>query len=161
MPILHSQYAAKGKKPDGSEVDVPASVALSAQGPVVQVTVSLSPAMAAPIIQQGQQVPAPVSGFALIDTGASGTCIDTGTATQMGLPVIGMGKMTSATHQEVDAPVYAVQIQFVGLPIALQALNALGAELKAQGLLALIGRDALSAGVFVYSGLTGAITLCL
>jgi predicted aspartyl protease len=161
VPILHSQYAAKGKKPDGSEIDLPPAVALSVQGPVVQVTISLSPAMATPIIQQGGQVPTPVSGLALIDTGASGTCVDVDVANQMGLPVVGMGKMTSASHEQVDAPIYAIQIQVAGLPLALQSPRALGANLKVQGLTALIGRDALAAGVFVYSGLAGSITLCL
>jgi hypothetical protein len=83
--------------------------------------------------------------LALIDTGASGTCIDTETATEMGLPVIGMAKMTSASHHEVDAPVYAIQIQIVGLPLALQVPRTLGAALKAQGLIALIGRDVIAA----------------
>ena len=42
MPILHSQYQAEGKTPDGKIIHLPAQVGLATRGPLVQVTVSLA-----------------------------------------------------------------------------------------------------------------------
>jgi hypothetical protein len=56
---------------------------LHERGPVVEVTLTHPPAIAQPIVQAGGILPNPVSGLALIDTGASGTCIDDDAAQQL------------------------------------------------------------------------------
>jgi hypothetical protein len=82
-------------------------------------------------------------------------------AQRLRLPVVDVVKMSSATHAQTDQNVYPVQIQVVGFPIQLQALFAVGAELAAQGLVLLIGRDVLQHCTIFYNGPTGGFTLSI
>jgi predicted aspartyl protease len=99
--------------------------------------------------------------LALIDTGATATCIDEQAAQELGLPVIDVAKMTSATHSDQQCNVYPVQINLVPPGIVLNSPRTVGAALAAQGLLVLIGRDALRNCTLFYNGPTGQFTLSL
>ncbi len=159
MPILHTQFSAQGKNKQGQVVPVSPGVALQKQGPVLQVTIGLAQSIAAQLLQQGKTLPKPISGMALIDTGASSTCIDDAAAQQLQLPVVNVVNVASASHSSTPQNVYPIQIEVVGLPISIEAPSAIGAALSAQGLLALIGRDVLQHCTLFYNGLTGEITL--
>jgi len=161
VPILHSQLAGQGQTPEGKVVQVPPAVALQQRGPVVQVSISLEQSLATQLVQQGKEVPQPVSGVALIDTGASGTCIDDEAAQQMQLPVIDVGFMWSASHAQTPSNIYPIQIEVTGFPIRFQSPRTMGAALKEQGLLLLIGRDILRHCTLFYNGVTGQITLSI
>src|SRR4030066_536105 len=102
MPILHIQFNVPGKAPDGSPIALPGKQGLHARGPVVQVAVGTMSAVVQEIAQQGASVPGPVTGFALIDTGASITCIDEAAAKTIGAPVIDRIRMSSASHAETE-----------------------------------------------------------
>jgi hypothetical protein len=52
--------------------------------------------MAQAMLQEGHEVPAPKSGMALVDTGASDTCIDEQAAKELGLPAVDMVSIASA-----------------------------------------------------------------
>jgi predicted aspartyl protease len=160
MPILHTQFAGQGRDSLGQTVQIPPSAVLQNRGPVIQVTVSLAASYAQTLQQTGQAVPTPISGWALVDTGASATCIDAAQADQMGLPVIDVVNMTSATHVDTPQNVHPIRIEFAGVPIAIDAPRAIGANLAPQGLLLLIGRDALQHCTLIYNGLAGSITFC-
>lgn len=127
----------------------------------MQVSISLGQAAAAQVVQAGGTVPASVTGLALIDTGASSTCIDADTATKMNLPVIDVVSMTSASHAATMQNVYPIQIEIIGVPIIVNADRAMGAALSAQGLLAIIGRDVLQHCIFVYNSVTGSFSLAV
>lgn len=161
MPILHTQFSAQGKTQQGQIVQVPHSIALQKQGPCVQVTIGLAQSIASQLLQQGQTLPKPVSGIALIDTGASSTCIDDEAAWQLSLPVVNVVNVASASHASTPQNVYPIQIEVVGLPISIEAPSAIGAALSPQGLLALIGRDVLQHCTLFYNGITGEITLSI
>lgn len=109
---------------------------------------------------QGSAVPAPRQGLALIDTGASSTCIDDQAAQEMSLPVVDVAKMTSASHDAHPCNLYPIQIT---LPqgISFGAPRAMGANLKAQGLVAIIGRDILQMCTLFYNGPAGQLTISL
>ncbi len=126
----------------------------------MQVSVGLEQGMAKALTQQGKPVPELRSGFALIDTGASVSCIDEQVAKEMRLPVVDVGKMTSASHDAHPCNIYPIQI---ALPagIAFGAPRAMGANLAPQGLLAIIGRDILQVCTLFYNGSAGQITLSL
>lgn len=113
------------------------------------------------LAQQGIQIPSPITGWALIDTGASVTCIDEEAALALQLPAVDVVTMASASHSSTQQNVYPIQIEVIGFPIRLQALRAVGAALKAQDLLLLIGRDVLQVCTLFYNGLTGEITLSI
>ena len=159
MPILHIQYAGQATDQTGKSVALDPKTVLQKRGPVVQVSVSLGSAHAQTLQQSGQAVPAPISGYALIDTGADGTCIDGGSAAKMGLPVIDVTKMSSASHEDTAQNVHPIKIEFAGVPIIVEAERATTAKLERFGLLLIIGRDVLQHCNLVYNGIAGAITL--
>lgn len=161
MPILNLQFSVQAKGPDGASVQVPSSIALSARGPRLQVSLGVHQAIATQLLQQGKALPQPVSGLALIDTGASTTCIDEDAAQKLQLPVTNIVTVASASHASTRHNVYPSQIEVIGLPIAINAPNAIGAPLAAQGLLALIGRDVLQVCTLHYNGPAGSISLAL
>lgn len=88
MPILHIQVPPLVTAVSGNPSVHPPADNLHLNGPTVQVTVTVSQDIAAQLTQAGHPVPTPVAGTALIDTGASSTCIDDAIAQQLGLPVI-------------------------------------------------------------------------
>jgi len=161
VPILHTQLAGQTKTPDGKLIQVPPAIALQQRGPIVQVAVTLAEAMVAALAQQGKPTPPSVNGLALLDTGASSTCIDDEEAQKMALPVIGVGSMSSASHAKTSSNIYPVQIEVTGFPIRFQSPRTMGAALKEHGLLMLIGRDLLMHCVLIYNGATGQITLSI
>ena len=111
MPIVNIQLGGEGELPDGSKVSLPPQAVLSQRGPVVQATVSVGQQIAAQVLQDGGELPQPVSGLALIDSGATGTCVDEEAAQQLKLPVIDVVKISSASHSEVEQNVYPIQIE--------------------------------------------------
>lgn len=161
MAILNVQLGGEGKKADGTKVQIHPQVALLQRGPIVQVSVTVGRAIAQEIVQKGGSVPAPVSGLALIDTGATSTCVDEQAAQQLQLPAIDVVTVASASHPSTQQNVYPIQIEVVGLPIRVDAPRAVSAPLKAQGLLLLVGRDVLQHTLLVYNGPTGSFTLSL
>lgn len=161
MPILHTQYEGEIEQPDGTKVAVPPPFALLQQGPVVQVVFGVAQALATQLTQHGHTLPNPTAGFALVDTGASVTCIDDALAQSMALPVVDVVQMISASHASTPANVYPVQMQIVGTPIRVEIPRAMGANLQQQNLVALIGRDFLQHCALFYNGLTGQITLSI
>ncbi len=159
MPILHSQAAVQGKTPDGKTVQVPPAAALLARGPVVQVSVTIEQNAGKGLIAQGKTLPAPLSGLALIDTGASNTCIDELAARELGLPIIDVASMQSATHEKHPCNIYPIQI--ITPIVALNSPRTMGAALASQGLLVLIGRDVLQHCTLYYNGPVGQFTLSI
>ena len=140
---------------------MPPAIALIQRGPVIQVSISIAQSMSQQLIQQGVAVPVPVSGLALIDTGASSTCIDDAVAQQLGVPAIDVVTMHSASHAGHPANIYPVRFEVSGLPIALDVPRAMGAALASQGLAMLIGRDILQICTLFYNGMSGEFTLSL
>jgi predicted aspartyl protease len=161
VPILHTQLAAQVKAPDGTVRPAHPRTALQHRGPVVQVSITLQQSMATALVELGKQVPQPITGWALIDTGASCTCIDDEAARQMQLPVIDVGTMSSASHAKTSSNIYPIQIEVTGFPIRFESPRTMGAALKEQDLLLLIGRDILVHCTLFYNGITGEITLAI
>ena len=155
MPILNIQLTAHD--PNGNQI--PPLVALQQRGPVVQVTVSVEQNIAQQILAQGLSLPAPERGLALIDTGATSTCIDDTAAATLNLPVVDVVTVASASHASTQQNVHPIQIEVVGLPITIAAPRAIAAPLAAQGLLVLIGRDVLQHCTLFYNGLSGSFSL--
>lgn len=161
MPILNLQLSVQGRGPDGQPVPLPPATALVRRGPCIQVQVGVAKVIAQQLLQQGKEVPTPSSGLAIIDTGAAVTCIDDGVARQLGLPVINVVTISSASHAATQQNVYPAQIEVIGLPLAIDVPNAIGAPLAEQGLIALIGRDVLQRCTLFYNGPAGSISLAL
>jgi predicted aspartyl protease len=159
VPIFHSQLGLEATDKDGNKIKLSPRDALLLRGPVFQVTVGLAENVAQQLIQQGLAVPEPIAGWALLDTGASSTCVDDATAQKLKLPIIDKAKMSSATHEAIEVNVYPALISFTGTPIKVNVLHAIGANLAGQQLIALLGRDMLQNFTIFYNGAFGQITI--
>jgi predicted aspartyl protease len=159
MPILNMQYIVERQERDGTKVTLEPKTALISRGPVLQVTLSIPKVIAQELVKQDMTVPEPIAGVALIDTGASTTCIDDAAAQKLGLPVIDVATIASASHAATKINIYPATIDLIGVPITVTTERALGANLSSQGLIALIGRDLLQNFTLYYNGVMGQITL--
>ena len=109
----------------------------------------------------------PVQIRGLIDTGASGTCVDPSVLTTLGLSPTGSVTVNtpSTGNQPHVADQYDVSLLIPGAlathaPLAVPNLPVMCAELlTAQGFHALIGRDILSHCLFSFNGAMGLFTL--
>ncbi len=90
-------------------------IGLIQEGPCVRVLIGLAQSFLSQLSKDRQSVPSSVPGMALIDTGASTTCIDDLLAQSLGLPVIDVAKIVSASHADTEVSVYPIQIEIVGL----------------------------------------------
>lgn len=124
------------------------------------VTVSLRPIeeQRRVMAERGEPIPAAIDGLAMIDTGASVTCVDEAAAGRAGLNVVDRGTISSASHSAHSVPVFACDIDVAGLG-RIRLPRAMGATLESQGLLAIIGRDALGSAVFIYNGPSGSFSI--
>ena len=161
MPILNAVLQGEATDKQGNKKRLAPADALVLQGPIVQVRLSATPNVRQPILSAGGTLPNPVAGMALIDTGAAVSCIDDDVAIALKLPVTGTGFMTSATHTGQPRNLYPVEIEIAGWPIKFGSNRIMGANLKPQQLVALIGRDLLKNCVLVYNGPTGGFSLSI
>jgi hypothetical protein len=135
-------------------------------GPLLQVEVHVPQALAALLTSQNQPIPAPVTGWALIDTGATFSGIHEGTATQLGIATVGQIPSGTAAGQ-VMRNQYPVRFVFPGVGgggFSVDVIRATGVDLAGQQMngipyQALIGRDVLAGCVFTYNGTAGLWTL--
>jgi len=157
MPILNSRMQVRtgaGELRQTPEV-------LTANGPLIPVTITLSDESLRAYRERGEPIPEAVRGLALIDTGASATCFDEASARKAGLPAAGVTKMASVSHRDHEAPVFAGKISTP--TIAIDVKKGAGANLATfnSELVALIGRDVLSSAIFVYNGPEGHFSIAI
>ena len=158
MPILNLRVESKNEK---GEIH-PAPEELTSTGPIIPVTLTLSDETQRVYTDKGEQPPESVSGYAMIDTGATTTCFDQTCAKKAGLPIVGTSKMASATQREIEVPVFAGKIALTPSNIVINVEKGLGANLSAfNGLVALIGRDLLGSSIFIYNGPAGSISISI
>jgi len=140
---------------------------LGPEGPMVNAALGVSEARRAALQAAGQTVPDFVPIRALLDTGASCTCVDPSVIAALGLTPTGSISMitpsTGATpHQsaEYDAAL-AIPAAVPGqAPLLFPTIGVVESDLfAAQGFHALIGRNVLANCIFHYNGATGLFTL--
>ena len=86
----------------------------------------------------------------MIDTGATGSVIRQGVATQLALKPVGVANINTASSSNVRCYKYAVRLIFPN-NVAVEAI-VIEAPLMGQSIQALICRDILARGVLVYIG---------
>ncbi len=98
---------------------------------------------------------------ALVDTGASESCLDSSIAVEAGLPIIDRRQVAGA-HGSAEVNVHLAQISIPELGVVLSGRFA-GVHLFAGGQShgALIGRTLLRHVKMVYNGVTGSVTIQL
>lgn len=160
MPVFNSRFASVAIDQEGQEHSVDPSWGITQKGPIVEAKLMLGEQYREVAISQKMEIEE-VKGLALIDTGASVTCFDQEAAEMAGFPVSGTSTMASATHARKTVPTYlGCGLEIKGF-MRLYVARAMGVKLESQGLIALIGRDALHKAVFIYNGAGGAFSLML
>ncbi len=133
---------------------------MSANGPLVDAFVGVSQPRRVALTQSGQQVPALVQVRALIDTGASSSCVDPSVLSALGLSPTGSAPMitpstgtTPHIADQYDISLLIPSATTSQLPLVFHAMPVACVELLlAQGFHALIGRDVLQQCLLTYNG---------
>lgn len=136
-------------------------------GPLLRALVGVSASRRQALVAANLPVPPPVPITGLIDTGASGTCLDPTVLAQLGVTPTGVVSVatpsTGATPhqaQQFDVSLFIPGSTPHQPPLSLGAVPVIESSLLAQqGFHALIGRDILSLCVMVYNGDGGFFTL--
>ena len=137
----------------------------SSEGPIIEVEISASRAYRELAEKSGLKSPAATRVRALIDTGASFTCLDAAIFARLNLQPTGtiavLTPSTGAIPQLLNQ--YDIDLRFAHSPIqagsTIENLPVVEAHLSAQGIEALIGRDILSRCLFVYDGVARTFSL--
>ena len=138
----------------------------TANGPVLTVVIGVSVPRGDALMTAGRAVPTGISARALIDTGASCSCVDPSILVKLELTPT--GSVPVHTPSTGGAPHLAEQY-YVSLiipgagthhvPLAIPAVPVTAANLSLQGVDALIGRDVLRECIFIYNGSVGLFTI--
>lgn len=92
----------------------------------------------------------------MFDTGASSSALKLGIPARLGLNPIGKRKLQTASSTNLECSEFAVRFT---LPNDISVdVVAVEAPLEDQAIEALIGRDVLAEGVFIYVGYVGSFT---
>lgn len=133
-------------------------------GPVIKVQLHVPVAAQQLLTSLKAPVPAPVDGWALIDTGAGMCAIDRSVVTALGLTAKTRVSITGATGTE-SLPGYLVRMTFPEIVIGnSQAffdpeIVSESPTLLRMGYIALLGRDLLKGMIVTYDGIRGSYTL--
>ena len=161
MPLFEHNYTGVVRSPDGKTTRrLSSEWLLRVTGPVLKVSITVTPEHAEKLSHAEGKPPKAVEGFALIDTGASVTAVDEGVCEQLGVTPTGIVKLSHAVGTE-ERPCYPIQVFFPGTALPPlsnpQAVSCkLGGE---QQTILLFGRDLLSQMRMVYHGPAGRIEL--
>lgn len=133
-------------------------------GPMADAFIGVSQPRGVALLQAHQTIPALQQVRVLIDTGASGTCVDPSVLAALGLTPTGQVPVCSATSGTTpvmcDQYDVALMIPSPTGPFVAQTIPVTAHQLlAAQGFHALLGRDVLSRCVFIYNGTTHLFTL--
>ncbi|MHB8847203.1 MAG: aspartyl protease family protein [Burkholderiales bacterium] len=141
-------------------------------GPCIQAFVTITTQRSAALQKAGQPIPAPQQGTFLVDTGASGTCIDPSLLSALQLtPKSYTPIQTPSTNgTPIMCPVYDIQLIVVptlrqsptpqiSFAPHVRSVSVIGAALSHQGISGLIGRDILEQCLMIYNGQAGNFTL--
>lgn len=135
-------------------------------GLIVNAAIGVSQARRNALTQAGQPVPNWVPVEALVDTGASCTCLDPIVLQQLGLSPTGSSLVNSPTTGMLPAIADQYDISIIILatktspPLIHHTIPVIQAVLfPTQGFHALIGRDILQACLLVYDGQSGTFSL--
>src|SRR5256885_8960666 len=155
MPVFSWAFS---RGPQGPTSPTPDPNALQQGGPVVAIQVEIPTVLAQALTQAGKPVPQPVSGQALIDTGATLSAVDSQVVTSLGIAPTGLTNVGHAAGAD-QQPAFPARVVIPAFGLAVDIQSALGAQIQSQGIIALLGRDFLRQMLFVYNGTLGVLTL--
>ena len=157
MPIYDGEFRTQAGQPGPG--------GLLRTGPVLPVEIAIPSALSRFLSAKNQRIPAPVGGFALIDTGATRSCVDSQVISSLGVNPIGIANLGTARGRS-QHHLYPAKFSFPAIKFEVEFGSVVGVDLSGQGvgnrqIIALIGRDVLSRCILIYHGTRGSFSLAL
>jgi len=157
MPIYDGEFR--------TQTGQPGPGGLLQAGPVLPLEIAIPSALSKFLSTQNQQIPAPRSGLALIDTGATRSCVDSQIISSLGVNPIGITTLGTARGRS-QHHLYPAKFSFPAIRFEVEFGSVVGVDLSGQGagnmqIIALIGRDVLSRCILIYHGTKGCFSLAL
>lgn len=138
------------------EIRSSSDILKSAGAILPNIEISLPQILVDELTKKGMPIPKPITGNALIDTGASASVVDLSIISSLQISPVGVATVLT-TAGPVQQNLFPMRFVFPRLVIDVSAV--LGADLRPFGIVSLIGRDILSLFLMIYHGLAGVITL--
>ena len=139
------------------------NVSLTPNGPLVQALIGISTPRRLALEKAGLPIPSFVQGTFLLDTGASGTCVDPALVAPLSLHP--SGQVAIQTPSTNGTPVHcnqydvAIYIPLDSTGFMIGAVPILETGLASQGIDGLIGRDIINRCTLIYNGSAGFLSL--
>jgi predicted aspartyl protease len=157
MPVYDGEFRTQAGQPGPG--------GLLRTGPVLPLEIAIPSALSRFLSVQNQQIPAPISGFGLIDTGATRSCVDSQVISNLGVNPIGIVNLGTARGRS-QHHLYPAKFNFPAINFEVEFGSVVGVDLRGQGagntrIIALIGRDVLSRCILIYHGTKGSFSLAL
>jgi len=138
---------------------------LTETGPLVAVEIGIPDPLKKHLAENGLPIPTPISGFALVDTGAFATAVDESVFISLGVQPI--DKIPTETpHGPGKSNVYPASLSFPVMNVRDMPMErVVGCKLKwktreDKEIILLMGRDLLQYFLLVYNGPGSDVTLC-
>jgi hypothetical protein len=134
------------------------------EGPTVSVIVRPSTTFLTSLKEQGRNVDAEekiLRAQMLVDTGASGSAIDSSVIHELGLLPTGAISIATPSHQNHEVLTYDIDLIIEQNRFTIQDIQVFATGLNNQGIQGLIGRDVLQHMLLVYNGYSGDFTLAV
>lgn len=137
---------------------------LEKTGPIIPVEISAPKALQEYLAQNGMDIPPPITGYALIDTGAFATAVDESAFAKLGISPIDVID-TSTPHGPSKSHVYPAQISFPAITLHdIPMERVVGVNLQwdvadDKVVIMLLGRDLLKHFLVIYNGRSSDISL--
>jgi predicted aspartyl protease len=132
-------------------------------GPLLECLICISQPRQEALKRAKAEVPAPISVRALVDTGASCTCVDPQVIKSLGLSPLGTAQVhtptTKGTAQNCGVYDAAIIIRSTNGNLSIGTLPIVETHLSSQGFELIMGRNVLSKCILVYDGTSGYFTL--
>lgn len=143
----------------GSKIYAPPD-GLQFYGPIVRVKIGIHPHLAKLFKEKSRPIPSPIEGDAIIDSGATVTCVDHRIIDSLGIKPTGKTMSVGIGGTE-EALIVACSLQIREHNFWSPHVRCHDLKKVAKGLVALIGRDLLRGMVFHYDGRAGTAYLDL
>jgi len=132
---------------------------LQIRGPIIPVEVGVPAKVVEIWTHEGKTIPKPITGFALLDTGASISAVDREAFETLGIPPVGKTNVATPSGS-AEQLVYPARFGFPGTTLPEISYDSiLGSVLGTQGIVALLGRDVLCRMVVTFNGPAGLVTI--
>ena len=136
---------------------------ISPQGPLLDVFLDISQARKNTLTKAGVAIPKPVQVTALIDTGASCTCIEPSVIHSLNITPTGSGvvstPLTGKNPQICNKYDISVLLIHPEINYQIGAIPVMESKVFGKGIHALLGRDVLSKCLFIYNGVNQQYTI--